>query len=349
MNLIDDKTPSITPISSVGEFKLINHLTSDVKSYNKNTIYGIGDDCAVYDGNGVLRLISTDMLVEGVHFDLAYTPLKHLGYKAITVNISDICAMNGTPKQVTVSIAISNRFSVEALEEFYSGIKLACEKYKVDLVGGDTTSSTSGMVISVSILGEVDKKKITYRSGAKANDLLVVTGDLGAAYFGLQILQREKEIYKHNPTIQPDLSGYDYALQRQLKPEAPVKYQKILNDLAITPTSMIDISDGLSSEALHISKSSNVGVCLHEEKIPVDHTVMNMATEFNLNAIAYAISGGEDYELLFTINQQDYDKIKKDPDFTVVGYVTDISEGNNFVANDGSSHKLIAQGWDSTK
>ena len=289
------------------------------------------------------------MLVEGVHFDLAYTPLKHLGYKAITVNISDICAMNGIPKQVTVSIAVSNRFSVEALDELYSGIKLACEKYKVDFVGGDTTSSTSGMVISVSIFGEVEKKKITYRSGAKPNDLLVVTGDLGGAYFGLQILQREKEIFNENPTIQPDLSGYDYALQRQLKPEPPTKYQKILSELKIIPTSMIDISDGLSSEALHISKSSKVGVCLHEDKIPVDHTVMNMASEFNLNPIAFALSGGEDYELLFTINQKDYEKLKKDPDFTIVGYVTDISEGNNFIASDGSSHKLTSQGWDSTK
>ena len=289
------------------------------------------------------------MLVEGVHFDLAYTPLKHLGYKAITVNISDICAMNGIPKQVTVSIAVSNRFSVEALDELYSGIKLACEKYKVDFVGGDTTSSTSGMVISVSIFGEVEKKKITYRSGAKPNDLLVVTGDLGGAYFGLQILQREKEIFNENPTIQPDLSGYDYALQRQLKPEPPTKYQKILSELKIIPTSMIDISDGLSSEALHISKSSKVGVCLHEDKIPVDHTVMNMASEFNLNPIAFALSGGEDYELLFTINQKDYEKLKKDPDFTIVGYVTDMSEGNNFIASDGSSHKLTSQGWDSTK
>ena len=280
---------------------------------------------------------------------LAYTPLKHLGYKAITVNISDICAMNGIPKQVTVSIAVSNRFSVEALDELYSGIKLACEKYKVDFVGGDTTSSTSGMVISVSIFGEVEKKKITYRSGAKPNDLLVVTGDLGGAYFGLQILQREKEIFNENPTIQPDLSGYDYALQRQLKPEPPTKYQKILSELKIIPTSMIDISDGLSSEALHISKSSKVGVCLHEDKIPVDHTVMNMASEFNLNPIAFALSGGEDYELLFTINQKDYEKLKKDPDFTIVGYVTDISEGNNFVISDGSSHKLTSQGWDSTK
>ena len=349
MDIFDDNKPNITPISSFGEFKLIDRLTNDVKTFNPSTILGIGDDCAVIKSDKSLKLISADMLVEGVHFDLAYTPLKHLGYKAITVNISDICAMNGIPKQVTVSIAVSNRFSVEALDELYSGIKLACEKYKVDLVGGDTTSSTSGMVISVSIFGEVQKKNITYRSGAKPNDLLVVTGDLGGAYFGLQILQREKEIFNENPTIQPDLSGYDYALQRQLKPEPPTKYQKILSELKIIPTSMIDISDGLSSEALHISKSSKVGVCLHEDKIPVDHTVMNMASEFNLNPIAFALSGGEDYELLFTINQKDYEKLKKDPDFTIVGYVTDISEGNNFIASDGSSHKLTSQGWDSTK
>tara|TARA_S200000501_G_scaffold33446_1_gene27836 strand:- start:156 stop:1208 length:1053 start_codon:yes stop_codon:yes gene_type:complete len=349
MSAIEDVTPNITPISSVGEFKLIEKLTKDFKCSNKDTIKGVGDDCAVIKSGKSLKLLSTDMLVEGVHFDLAYTPLKHLGYKAMTVNISDICAMNGIPKQATVSIAISNRFSLEAIEELYLGIKLACEKYKVDLVGGDTTSSTSGMVISISILGEVMPNKITYRKGAKPNDLLVVTGDLGAAYFGLQILQREKEIFKDNPKVQPDLSGYDYALQRQLKPDAPLKYQKILNDLGIIPTSMIDISDGLSSEALHISKASNVGVCLHEDKIPVDHTVMNMASEFNLNPIAFALSGGEDYELLFSINQKDYEKLKKDPDFTIVGYVTDISEGNNFIANDGSSHKLIAQGWDSTK
>ena len=349
MDIFDDNKPNVTPISSFGEFKLIDRLTNDIKTFNPSTILGIGDDCAVIKSDKYLKLISADMLVEGVHFDLAYTPLKHLGYKAITVNISDICAMNGIPKQVTVSIAVSNRFSVEALDELYSGIKLACEKYKVDFVGGDTTSSTSGMVISVSIFGEVEKKKITYRSGAKPNDLLVVTGDLGGAYFGLQILQREKEIFNENPTIQPDLSGYDYALQRQLKPEPPTKYQKILSELKIIPTSMIDISDGLSSEALHISKSSKVGVCLHEDKIPVDHTVMNMASEFNLNPIAFALSGGEDYELLFTINQKDYEKLKKDPDFTIVGYVTDISEGNNFIASDGSSHKLTSQGWDSTK
>ena len=349
MTIIDDKNPNITPISTMGEFKLIDNLTHDIKCLNKTTVKGIGDDCAVIKSGEELRLISTDMLVEGVHFDLAYTPLKHLGYKAISVNVSDICAMNGNPTQVTVSIAISNRYSVEAIEELYSGIKLACKKYKIDLVGGDTTSSASGMVISISILGLVDSNKITYRSGAKANDLLVVTGDLGAAYFGLQILQREKEIFQENPNVQPDLSGHDYALQRQLKPEAPIKYQKILDDLGIVPTSMIDISDGLSSEALHISKASNVGICLHENKIPIDHTVMNMAANFKLNPIAFALSGGEDYELLFSIKQKDYEKLEKDPDFTIVGYATDVSEGNNFIASDGSSHPLIAQGWDSTK
>ena len=349
MNIIDDNKPNITPISSFGEFKLIDRLTKNFKCQNKQTIMGIGDDCAVLEEKDNFKLISTDMLVEGVHFDLSYTPLKHLGYKSIAVNISDICAMNGVPTQVTVSIAVSNRFSVEALDELYSGIKLACEKYNIDLVGGDTTSSLSGLVISVSILGQVKKSKITYRKGANVNDLLVVTGDLGAAYFGLQILQREKEIFKDNPTIQPDLTGHDYALQRQLRPEPPSKYLKILDELSIVPTSMIDISDGLSSEAIHISKSSKVGVCLYEEKIPIDYTVMNMAAEFKLNPIAFALSGGEDYELLFTISQKDYDKIKKDPDFTIVGYVTDMSEGNSFIASDGSSHKLTAQGWDSTK
>jgi thiamine-monophosphate kinase len=289
------------------------------------------------------------MLVEGVHFDLAYSPLKHLGYKSIAVNVSDICAMNGQATHVTVSIAASNRFSVEALEELYLGINLACEKYNVDLIGGDTTSSMSGLMISISVYGSVSKKNIAYRSGAKVNDLLVVTGDLGAAYLGLQLLKREKEIFKSNPSVQPDLSGNDYSLQRQLKPDAAVKYTKILHDLKITPTSMIDISDGLSSEALHIASSSNVGIRIHEEKIPVDYTVMNLANEFNLNPIFCALSGGEDYELLFSINQADYEKIKKDPDFTIVGYVTDVSEGNKFVANDGSIHNLTAQGWDGMK
>ena len=346
MALIEDKSINTTPISSLGEFGLIDRLTKDLKCKNKSTIKGVGDDCAVFKGSKNYKLLSTDMLVEGVHFDLSYTPLKHLGFKAVAVNVSDICAMNGMASQLTISIAVSNRFSVEALDELYSGIKLACKEYSIDLVGGDTTSSLSGLVISVSVLGEVEPKKITYRDGAKANDLLVVTGDLGAAYFGLQLLKREKEIFKENPNVQPDLSGHDYALKRQLKPEAPVKYLKILEELSITPTSMIDISDGLSSEALHISKASNVGISLQEDKIPIDYTIMNLASEFNLNPIAYALSGGEDYELLFSINQKDYDKLKKDPDFTIVGYVTDISEGNNFIATDGSIHPLIAQGWD---
>ena len=349
MTLLNNETMNMTPISSLGEFGLIEKLTKDIKCKNKSTIKGIGDDCAVLDIGKDFSLISTDMLVEGVHFDLAYSPLKHLGYKSIVVNVSDICAMNGKATHVTVSIAASNRFSVEALEELYLGINLACTKYNVDLIGGDTTSSMSGLMISVSVYGSVSKKNIAYRSGAKVNDLLVVTGDLGAAYLGLQLLKREKEIFKSNPSVQPDLSGNDYSLQRQLKPEAAVKYTKILNDLKITPTSMIDISDGLSSEALHIATSSKVGIRIHEEKIPVDYTVMNLANEFNLNTIFCALSGGEDYELLFSISQKDYEKIKKDPDFTIVGYVTDASEGNKFVANDGSVHDLTAQGWDGMK
>ncbi|MDA9656159.1 thiamine-phosphate kinase [Flavobacteriales bacterium] len=349
MTLLNNETINMTPISSIGEFGLIEKLTKDIKCKNKSTIKGIGDDCAVLDIGKDFSLISTDMLVEGVHFDLAYSPLKHLGYKSIVVNVSDICAMNGKATHVTVSIAASNRFSVEALEELYLGINLACAKYNVDLIGGDTTSSMSGLMISVSVYGSVSKKNIAYRSGAKVNDLLVVTGDLGAAYLGLQLLKREKEIFKSNPSVQPDLSGNDYSLQRQLKPEAAVKYTKILNDLKITPTSMIDISDGLSSEALHIATSSKVGIRIHEEKIPVDYTVMNLANEFNLNPIFCALSGGEDYELLFSISQKDYEKIKKDPDFTIVGYVTDASEGNKFVANDGSVHDLTAQGWDGMK
>ena len=349
MTLLNDETINMTPISSLGEFGLIAKLTKGIKCKNKSTIKGIGDDCAVLDIGKDFSLISTDMLVEGVHFDLAYSPLKHLGYKSIAVNVSDICAMNGQATHVTVSIAASNRFSVEALEELYLGINLACEKYNVDLIGGDTTSSMSGLMISISVYGSVSKKNIAYRSGAKVNDLLVVTGDLGAAYLGLQLLKREKEIFKSNPSVQPDLSGNDYSLQRQLKPDAAVKYTKILHDLKITPTSMIDISDGLSSEALHIATSSKVGIRIHEEKIPVDYTVMNLANEFNLNPIFCALSGGEDYELLFSINQADYEKIKKDPDFTIVGYVTDVSEGNKFVANDGSIHNLTAQGWDGMK
>ena len=347
MNIMQDKKLNTTKVDMLGEFGLIDHLTNDIKIKNKNTICGIGDDAAVIKAGAKQLLLSTDMLVEGVHFDLAYVPLKHLGYKSISVNISDICAMNGNAKQVTVSIAVSNRFSVEAVDELYAGIKLACSKYDVDLVGGDTTSSTTGLVISVSVVGEVDRKKITYRKGAKINDLVVCTGDLGAAYLGLQILNRENKIFKENPSIQPDLTGHDYILQRQLKPEPPVKYIEILNEMNIIPTSMIDISDGLSSEALHLSKSSSCGITIHENKIPIDYTVMNLAQEFNLNPIVCALSGGEEYELLFTVDQKHYNKLKKDPDFTIIGYVNDKCEGNNLIASDGSVHELTAQGWNS--
>jgi thiamine-monophosphate kinase len=349
MNIFKDKNLNTTSIESLGEFGLINHLTKNVKIKNESSIFGIGDDAAVIDMGDKYQLVSTDLLIEGVHFNLGYAPLKHLGYKSVAVNVSDICAMNGTAKQITIGLAISNRFTVEALEELYEGVKLACEHYEIDLVGGDTTSSTSGLLISVTILGEVEKNKITYRSGANINDLVVCTGDLGAAYLGLQLLNRENEMFKGNPKMQPDLSGNDYVLRRQLKPEAGTKYINILNDLDIVPTSMIDISDGLASEALHISKSSNVGITIHEEKIPIDYTTMNLANDFNINPITCALSGGEDYELLFTISQEHYDKLKKDADFTIIGFVTDISEGSNFIAKDGSSHHLTAQGWDAMK
>ena len=335
-----------TPIKQLGEFGLIDHLTKEIKLKNVGSVFGVGDDAAVIDAGNKYQLASTDLLVEGIHFNLAYTPLKHLGYKSVAVNVSDICAMNGVPKQIMIGIAMSNRFTVESVDELYQGIRLACNHYDIDLVGGDTTSSTSGLMLSISILGEVEKDIITYRGGAKINDLVVCTGDLGAAYLGLQLLNRENRIFKDNPKIQPDLSGNDYVLRRQLKPEAGIKYIKILSDMKIVPTSMIDISDGLASEALHISKNSKIGITIHEDKIPIDYTVMNLAAEFNLSPITCALNGGEDYELLFTVDQKHYEKLKKDPDFTIIGFINDISEGNNFIANDGSSHPLIAQGWD---
>lgn len=350
MSIFEDNNIKTTPVSELGEFGLIDHLTKSFKNNNKSTVKGVGDDAAVIEfSNDQYRLLSTDMLVEGVHFDLSYSPLKHLGYKAVSVNVSDICAMNGRATQITVSVAISNRFPVEAIEELYLGIQLACENYKIDLVGGDTTSSTSGLVISVSVLGEVEKKKISYRNGAKLNDLVVVTGDLGAAYLGLQILKREQEIFLSNPGVQPDLQGNDYALQRQLKTEARANYIKVLDDLNIVPTSMIDISDGLTSEILHLSKHSDVGITIYEDKLPIDYTTMNLAKDLNLNPIFCALNGGEDYELLFTISQDHYDKLKKDVDFTIIGHVTDKKEGNNFITKDSTSHPITAQGWDPLK
>jgi thiamine-monophosphate kinase len=349
MSLFEEKAVNTTPISALGEFALIDHLTKGIKIKNKSTVKGVGDDAAVIDIGEKYQLISTDLLVEGVHFDLAYTPLKHLGYKAVAVNVSDICAMNGEAKQITVGLALSNRFSVEALEELYKGMNLACKHYGVDLVGGDTTTSISGLMISVTALGEVEKDKITYRSGAKVNDLIVATGDLGAAYLGLQLLKREKEIYIANPKMQPDLGGNDYVLQRQLKPEARIDIVKKLKELKIIPTSMIDISDGLSSEALHLSKSSAIGLQIYEDKIPLDITAINLGEELNLNPVLCALNGGEDYELLLTIKQKEYEKLKADVDFSIIGHITDKSEGNNFIAKDGSLHPLTAQGWDATK
>ncbi len=337
---------SRTELSQLGEFGLIKHLTEHITLHNSSTIKGVGDDAAVIEQSGKVTLLSTDMLVEGVHFDLTYVPLKHLGYKAIAVNVSDICAMNGTAKQITVSIAVSNRFSIEAVEELYSGMLMACDKYKVDLVGGDTTTSLSGLVISLSVLGEADKDDVVYRNGAKEKDLLVVTGDLGGAYMGLQILEREKAVYKENPNVQPDLEGNDYILERQLKPEARVDIIPLLKNLGVKPTSMIDISDGLASEILHICQQSNVGCNLYEDKIPMDSMTIARAHEFKLDPTICALSGGEDYELLFTINQKDFDKIKNHPDFTVIGHITDKASGANMITRSGSSIELTAQGWD---
>jgi|TARA_B100000959_G_scaffold228808_1_gene244258 thiamine-monophosphate kinase len=349
MSLFKEKGIKTTPIESLGEFGLIDHLTKDIITKNPTSVKGIGDDAAVIDLGNKYQLISTDLLLEGVHFDLAYMPLKHLGYKAVAVNVSDICAMNGDAKQITIGLAMSNRFSIEALEELYTGINLACEKYGVDIVGGDTTSSTAGLMISITVLGEVEKEKITYRSGAKVNDLLVCTGDLGGSYLGLQLLKREKEIFIENPKMQPDLAGNEYVIQRQLKPEARIDIVRKLEKLKIDPTSMIDISDGLSSEGLHISKSSKVSVQIYEDKIPLDISAINLSEELNLNPILCALNGGEDYELLLTIKQQDYEKVKSDVDFTIIGHISDKSEGNNFLAKDGSSHPLRAQGWDAIK
>ena len=350
MSILEESNIKKTPISDLGEFGLIEHITKSFDNKNKSTIFGVGDDAAVIKyTKDKHHLLSTDMLVEGVHFDLSYTPLKHLGYKAVSVNVSDICAMNGRPTHITVSIAISNRFTIESVEELYSGIKLACENYNIDLVGGDTTSSINGLAISITILGEVDRNSITYRRGAKVNDLVVVSGDLGAAYLGLQILKREKEIFLANPGVQPDLQGNDYALQRQLKVEARLKLIEVLKEMDIVPSSMIDISDWLTSEILHLSKQSNVGITIYEDKLPIDYTTMNLAKDLKINPIFCALNGGEDYELLFTISQKHYEKLKKDIEFTIIGHVTDKSEGNNFITNDASSHPITAQGWDPIK
>ncbi len=340
---------SRTELASLGEFGLIEHLTKNIEIKNTETLFGVGDDAAVIKSDDKQVLISTDMLVEGVHFDLTYVPLKHLGYKSVVVNASDIYAMNGVPKQITVSLALSNRFSLEAVEELYSGMLLACKKYGIDLVGGDTTSSLSGLVISISILGTASANEIVYRKGTKETDLLCVSGDLGGAYMGLQILEREKAVFKENPKIQPDLEGKDYLLERQLKPEARKDVVELLKQIDIKPTSMIDISDGLASEILHICKHSDCGVELYEEKIPIDPLTYETAREFGLDPTLCALSGGEDYELLFTIPIGEYDKVKNLPDITVIGHITDKQKGKNLITKNGVLTELKAQGWDALK
>lgn len=334
-------------VSQFGEFGLIKRISSQVTLQNKSSLKGIGDDAAVIqsDGNHVM-LLSTDMLIEGIHFDLAYTPIRHLGYKAVAVNVSDIAAMNGKPEQITVSLAISNRFSVEAVDELYAGILHACENYKVDLVGGDTTSSVSGLIISISALGKAPSDKVAYRSGAKVNDIICVTGDLGAAYIGLQVLEREKQVFLANPEMQPDLEKYEYMVGRILRPEARMDIVYELEENKIVPSSMIDISDGLASELFHLSEMSGVGVRVMEERIPIDSLTQEAALEFNLDPITCALNGGEDYELLFTISQSDFEKIKNHPDIHTIGFTHENKNQNLMISKQGTPVPLRAQGWD---
>jgi thiamine-monophosphate kinase len=332
-------------ISELGEFGLIDHLTKHVKIKHSSTVKGIGDDAAIIDYKENQTVLTTDLLIEGIHFDLSYVPLKHLGYKSVVINLSDVYAMNAVPKQITVSIGISNRFSLEAVEELYAGIHMACEQYDVDLVGGDTSSSVTGLIISISALGEVEKTKIVYRNGAKPNDLICVSGDLGGAFAGLKLLQREKEVFKIHPDMQPELSGYDYILQRQLKPEARCDIIDVLDELKIVPTSMIDISDGLSSEIMHLTKQSRCGSRIYDEKIPIAFETEKFAEELLIVPSIFALNGGEDYELLFTLSQHDFKKLEGNPLISIIGYMTEASKGNYLEERDGNEVLIEAQGW----
>lgn len=335
-----------TEISQLGEFGLIDRIAQNARRQNASTVAGIGDDAAVVDyGDGNSVLLATDMLLEGIHFDLAYTPLRHVGYKAVAVNVSDIAAMNGKAEQVTVSLGLSSRFSVEAVDELYAGIKAACDNYGVDLVGGDTTSSRAGLVISVTALGKAAKDRIVYRSGARPSDIICVTGDLGAAYLGLQVLEREKQVFLANPDMQPSLDKYEYMVGRTLKPEARTDVVFELAEKGVVPTSMIDVSDGLASDVLHLSNKSGVGVRIFEDKIPVDSQTFDTALEFKLDPITCALNGGEDYELLFTISSADYEKIKLHPDVHFIGYVHEDKKQNIMISKQGSVIPLTAQGW----
>ncbi|MBA3829592.1 MAG: thiamine-phosphate kinase [Taibaiella sp.] len=338
-----------TEIASLGEFGLIDHLTRNNETMQAGTLLSVGDDAAVVDNFGRQTVISTDLLLEGVHFDLMYMPLKHLGYKAVAVNLSDICAMMATPTHITVSIGISNRFSVEALDEFYDGIYAACSQYNVDLIGGDTTTSHKGFVISITAIGEVAPGKFVTRDGAKPNDLLCVSGDLGAAYVGLQLLEREKKIFMETPQVQPDLENRSYIIGRILKPEPRADIVTWLQENDIMPTSMIDVSDGLSSEILHLCTRSHTGCVLYEDKIPIHAETREMAFEFNIDPTACALSGGEDYELLFTVKQEEYEKIAKNSNITVIGYMAETTEGSNIITRSGKKHALTAQGWNAFK
>jgi len=346
--MLENKNPSKTSISELGEFGLIDHLTKDIEIHHSTTVKGIGDDAAVLATDPKKQqVVTTDLLVEGVHFDLGYMPLKHLGYKAVMANLSDVYAMNAKATHITVSLAASNRFPVEALDELYDGIKTAAKIYEVDIIGGDTTSSTSGLIISITAIGEVAKEDVVYRSGAQESDLLVVTGDLGAAYLGLQVLEREKQVFKVNPNAQPDLDIYSYLVERQLKPEARKDIPKLLKDLEVLPTAMIDISDGLSSEVIHICKSSQVGCNLYEDKIPLDPQVISTCEEFNLDSTTIALSGGEDYELLFTVKAEDFPKIKANPHLSIIGHMTNEKEGIHLITRANTKIPLIARGWNS--
>ena len=346
-NMLADKNETRSALGQLGEFGLIEHLTKNFTIQQKTTIKGIGDDAAVLDFQKEPCVVTTDLLIEGVHFDLSYMPLKHLGYKAVMVNLSDIYAMNAQATQITVSIAVSNRFPKEALEELYAGIETAAKLYAIDVVGGDTTSSTKGMLISITAIGHAKKEDLVYRNGANEGDLLVVTGDLGAAYLGFQVLERERQVFKANPNSQPDLDQYSYLIERQLKPEARKDISGLLKALEVQPTSMIDISDGLSSEIMHLCKASEVGVNLYEDKIPLDPTVIATCEEFNMNSTTVALNGGEDYELLFTIKQEDFPKIKANPNLSIIGHMTAQKEGMHLITRANTKIGLQAQGWNS--
>ncbi len=338
---------SLTTLDSLGEFGLIDRIKGSVKIYNQETITGIGDDGAVVDSGSLQTIISTDMLVEGVHFDMQYTPLKHLGYKAVVVNLSDIAAMNATPKQITVSLAISSKYTLEAIEELYTGINAACKNYQVDLVGGDTTTAPAGLTISITAIGYAPKEDIIYRNTAVINDLICVTGDLGAAYAGLMILDREKRIFMENNKVQPELEGYDYVLEKQLKPEPRLDILRALKEAGIKPTSMIDISDGLSSELIHLCKSSGTGCRIMTDKLPIAQETLNVADELSLPHFTLALNGGEDYELLFTVSQTDYNKLMKVSDLSVIGFITEATSGYQLVDSENNIAPLTAQGWSS--